>query len=535
MREIRISGAASLCGLLLLAGCPGDDDATGGSSGAESSSGGSSSGGGESSSGGGSSSGGADSSSGAESSSGGSSSGGESSSGGGSSSGGSSSGGPGFCGDGELDAGEECDDANDVPGDGCENDCTNTFAAQCGMPYTTFSGADRNYTFNDGNGGVEYTDTTGSGIVSPDWAGAGWYRFTDAAGTVIPEFTPPEYACGTDAPGWLDGTHPSVDEGVVGRQVCFNYFDDFCSWTIPIQVVNCGDFYLYELPETPATALRYCGSDLMTADPQCSAAYGTFDSSTRNTSFNDGNGGVEYTDTTGSMIVSPDWAGPGWYRFTSASGHYMPEFAPGPYSCGTDAPGWFDGARPAVADGVVDGTVCFEWNGDACYWSTPTSVVNCGAYYLYELPETPATALRYCGTDVDPDPQCSQPYAVLDEADRNVSFNDGNGGIEYGDQSGDAAQSPNWLGDGWYRFDGSAGTQMPETAPAAFACGTDAPGWLSGAHPQVADGVVDRQACFSWSGNTCNWSTDIQVVDCGEFYLYHLVDTQATVLRYCGE
>jgi cysteine-rich repeat protein len=29
-----------------------------------------------------------------------------------------------FCGDGVLDAVEQCDDANDVSGDGCENDCT---------------------------------------------------------------------------------------------------------------------------------------------------------------------------------------------------------------------------------------------------------------------------------------------------------------------------------------------------------------------------------------------------------------------------
>jgi len=31
-----------------------------------------------------------------------------------------------YCGDGEVDEGEACDDGNDVNGDGCENDCTKT-------------------------------------------------------------------------------------------------------------------------------------------------------------------------------------------------------------------------------------------------------------------------------------------------------------------------------------------------------------------------------------------------------------------------
>lgn len=36
------------------------------------------------------------------------------------------------CGDGVVDEGEACDDANDVNGDGCENDCTLTIATTCG-------------------------------------------------------------------------------------------------------------------------------------------------------------------------------------------------------------------------------------------------------------------------------------------------------------------------------------------------------------------------------------------------------------------
>ena len=36
--------------------------------------------------------------------------------------------------------------------------------------------------------------------------------------------------------------------------------------------------------------------------------------------------------------------------------------------------------------------------------------------------------------------------------------------------------SPDWQGAGWYRFVGSNGTMMPESAPDVFHCGTHAPG-----------------------------------------------------------
>lgn len=134
-------------------------------------------------------------------------------------------------------------------------------------------------------------------------------------------------------------------------------------------------------------------------------------------------------------------------------------------------------------------------------------------------------------TQVAVNAQCSQPYTSFTSADRNVTFNDGNGGVEFCDLGGGS----DWAGTGWYRFTGAAGTMMPETAPPIYACGTDAPGWLSGIHPAVADGVVTRTACFNWAGNTCLWNTSIEVVNCDSFYLYHLVDTTvACQLRYCG-
>ncbi|KAL9961269.1 hypothetical protein ACROYT_G030178 [Oculina patagonica] len=90
------------------------------------------------------------------------------------------------------------------------------------------------------------------------------------------------------------------------------------------------------------------------------------------------------------------------------------------------------------------------------------------------------------------------------------------------------------IGPGWFRFQGDAGLKMPTTCPPTHACDTHAPGWLNGGHPTVADGKVTRQVCFHWDDNCCNWSTNIEVRNCGSYYVYYFRDTPACSLRYCG-
>ena len=52
-----------------------------------------------------------------------------------------------------------------------------------------------------------------------------WYRFSAGAGTSIAtKCISKGQRCGTDVPGWMDGAHPTVDEGVVSRKVCFSGF-----------------------------------------------------------------------------------------------------------------------------------------------------------------------------------------------------------------------------------------------------------------------------------------------------------------------
>ena len=70
--------------------------------------------------------------------------------------------------------------------------------------------------------------------------------------------------CGTHLTGWMNGTHPTVADDKVTRKVCYNYglTGNCCDLLNYIEVVNCGQYYVYKLSGTPGGFhLRYCGSD----------------------------------------------------------------------------------------------------------------------------------------------------------------------------------------------------------------------------------------------------------------------------------
>ena len=89
----------------------------------------------------------------------------------------------------------------------------------------------------------------------------GWYRFVGAAGTKMPTTRVPAYRCGTHFSGWLDGAHPSVEDGEVSRTICFSDRVHGCKDTIQISVKNCGSYFIYKLYRPPGCPSRYCGTD----------------------------------------------------------------------------------------------------------------------------------------------------------------------------------------------------------------------------------------------------------------------------------
>ena len=93
-----------------------------------------------------------------------------------------------------------------------------------------------------------------------DLATPDWYRFTGAAGNEMPTSCVPENRCGTQAPGWFEGSHPTMVGQVGSGKVCFHWAGNCCRWRAKIKVKRCADFFVYELVRPPACALRYCGN-----------------------------------------------------------------------------------------------------------------------------------------------------------------------------------------------------------------------------------------------------------------------------------
>jgi len=89
---------------------------------------------------------------------------------------------------------------------------------------------------------------------------SGWYRFTSFGGTKMPENVVPEYHCGTHDPIWLKDFHPSYEEGNVARKACINSFgqNDGCFQSFDINIVNCGNYFVYYLRPLSYCAVAYC-------------------------------------------------------------------------------------------------------------------------------------------------------------------------------------------------------------------------------------------------------------------------------------
>ncbi|XP_063049085.1 pancreatic secretory granule membrane major glycoprotein GP2-like, partial [Engraulis encrasicolus] len=65
----------------------------------------------------------------------------------------------------------------------------------------------------------------------------GWYLLVDGnASVLMPNSCVPVNRCGTHAPLWLNGAHPTPAEGVVSRQVCAHWTNGCCHWNHYIQL-----------------------------------------------------------------------------------------------------------------------------------------------------------------------------------------------------------------------------------------------------------------------------------------------------------
>ena len=115
----------------------------------------------------------------------------------------------------------------------------------------------------------------------------------------------------------------------------------------------------------------------------------------------------------------------------------------------------------------------------------------------------------------------SGAHKTLTEHDRSVSYT----GV---------VKCDNTLAHNWYRITGAAGSQIPIFSVERKHCGTDAPGWMIGDQPTVADGAVDRRVCYNWPQDSCQYSNFILARNSTGFYIYLLPKPPRCNLRYCG-
>lgn len=88
---------------------------------------------------------------------------------------------------------------------------------------------------------------------------------------------------------------------------------------------------------------------------------------------------------------------------------------------------------------------------------------------------------------------------------------------------------------GWYRF--GKNQEMPTSCVPKYRCGTNAPAWLMGTLPTVADGEVSRIACVNFgdpNSQCCDLKLNIKVKNCGTFNVYYLMRVPGCSIAYCA-
>ncbi|XP_078286253.1 uncharacterized protein LOC144611043 isoform X2 [Rhinoraja longicauda] len=366
----------------------------------------------------------------------------------------------------------------------------------------------------------------------------GWYRFSSYDNVKIPESAVPFYRCSGWRPGWLNGAHPTKQEGEVKREVCFNWFNnnyklDTCLEHQEITIKNCDSYFVYYLKRTPRSNSVYC-ADSARSDP-C-VKHTVLDQPWRST-------GCSNTQCTSGQWKSDKLLVEEWYRFNSSGGRKIPETAVPAHHCSGKCPGWLNGSHPRAGDGEVTRMVCFNESGgsgdvdtktggsglgNGCSNNLDIKVKNCSSYFVYQLKPTASDETVYCtAADSALGDPCVN-HTVLHQPWRstgcsNTECNSGN------------LMNDDNLHEGWYRFKSSGGWKIPETVVPKHHCSASSPGWLNGAHPSMRDGEVIRRVCLNWESNHCHKQLEIKVKHCKGFFVYRLVPMGCCKNVYCTD
>ena len=153
----------------------------------------------------------------------------------------------------------------------CERSLT-VLDAAC-TNYEVLDDARRHYTKSKTRRKVLCDSDTAPSRWKNNWKGRNFYRIMGPAGTRIKEgCVASNDACGTNMQGFISsGTHPALLNQRATLTVCFtknfrgqnlghNRICHYCNEerNIDIEVINCGSYFVYDLPSIDRCAYAYC-------------------------------------------------------------------------------------------------------------------------------------------------------------------------------------------------------------------------------------------------------------------------------------
>nr|XP_021335677.1 uncharacterized protein LOC100009638 isoform X1 [Danio rerio] len=365
-----------------------------------------------------------------------------------------------------------------------------------------------------------------------EWSG--WYRlYLNGQSAQMSEWYVSNMGCGGYTGLYLSGSHPTLEDGVVTRDVVGT------QWTYQggsyrsksIQVKACpGDYYVYELvkPDLSISRPSYCAVAFPSISSDPCYNYASMDRPWR------------ANNESGDYFCDDYLIWSGWYRlFYNGMNIQMPETCITRLNCNTGIDLYLNGPHPQIEDGVVIREVCGSsyWSGCCDIKSSPIRVKACpGNYYVYELVRPPTGCSGYC-TDINTISQVASTTSpqIITESSVTLNYDPCSNYKTLDSYCRSTLGSWYWESyicgyddtlvewDGWYRlFINESSAQMPDWCASHMSCGGFTALWLHGSHPRLQDGVVTREV-FGSNYYDCSHyrSNPIQVKACaGDYYVY---------------
>ncbi|KAL3871226.1 hypothetical protein ACJMK2_039234 [Sinanodonta woodiana] len=223
----------------------------------------------------------------------------------------------------------------------------------------------------------------------------GWYKVQGLNGPLkMPDSFSKLDVCGTNLPIWLNGSHPTEDDGTVHREGCIPTATSSCFKVVNITIKLCPGFFVYYLTPTSSCPIAYCFG----ADEEC-PPFDPCDYEYEHSVIENENGDRSSMCTTDGDPYCDDKIENGWYAIHSSNGYQrISSNCPNYSSCKTKSPIWINGSIPTIQDDIVTNKACVRDDRSCCSHMFDVEMKNCSSYVVYKLSTVPCFQ-RYCTDD----------------------------------------------------------------------------------------------------------------------------------------